>query len=250
MKPGKWRSDSAFCLDFDEDQSFLFNLGDESNQMKHIVRKIYNQITSSRRNKVLDQEMLAVSVSLSSKHLECCKVYPDRISLISGFPKNAVIAEVGVAQGDLSAEILKVVEPRLFYLIDAWAMKNHPHYGEGGYERVKERFDDEIKSRRIQIKRGYSDEVLKGFDNNSLDWIYIDAAHDYYSVKNDLDIAYIKVKNGGIISGHDYHRWGKNGKRFGVLEAVNDFCVQKELFFIGLSLENDLNWSYALRAVK
>jgi hypothetical protein len=127
---------------------------------------------------------------------------------------------------------------------------DEPEEGEAGYRRVKARFDDEIKKGIVQIERGFSDIKMRELADDSLDWIYIDAAHDYKSVKQDLDIAFCKVKNGGIIAGHDYHRWGKYGKRFGVLEAVNEFCVQNGMFFIGLSLENNLNWSYALRVIK
>ncbi len=218
--------------------------------MRQAVRRIYNEITARQRNKVLDQKMLGLSVPLSSKHLEHCRVFPDRRSLIASFPKNAVVAEVGVAMGDFSADILETANPRLFYLIDAWAMDGHSNYGEEGYKKVAGRFNEEIKTGKVEIRRGYSHERLTELEDDSLDWIYIDAAHDYQSVRGDLDIALLKVGNGGIISGHDYCRWGKNGKRFGVLEAVNEFCVRNDLSFIGISLENNLNWSYALRVVR
>ena len=217
--------------------------------MKNRVKKIYNYLTSQRRNKDLDQEMLRLSVPLLAKHVQSCQVYSDRQSLIASFPKNAIVAEVGVALGDFSADILRYTEPEKLFLIDAWKM-NHPHYGEGGFEKVKKRFTSEIASGRVQVQRGYSFDRLAEFKNHFLDWVYIDAAHDYRSVTKDLNISYNKVKSGGIISGHDYHRWGKNGKRFGVLEAVNKFCIEKDLLFIGISIENNLNWSYALQITK
>lgn len=198
----------------------------------------------------MDQQMLGLSVPLYSKHLEHCRVFPDRLTMIASFPKNTVVAEVGVALGDFSADILATANPRLFYLIDAWAMDEHSNYGEEGYKKVVSRFNEEIKTGKIEIRRGYSREKLIELEEDSLDWVYIDAAHDYQSVLSDLNIVLFKVRNGGIISGHDYCRWGKNGKRFGVLEAVNEFCTQNDLPFIGISLENNLNWSYALRVVK
>jgi len=43
------------------------------------------------------------------------------------------------------------------------------------------------------------------YDDNSIDVVFIDAAHDYESVKADIIAWYPKVKNGGYIAGHDYH---------------------------------------------
>jgi predicted O-methyltransferase YrrM len=42
------------------------------------------------------------------------------------------------------------------------------------------------------------------FAESSIDAIYIDAAHDYDSVKEDLQAWFGKVKKGGIFSGHDW----------------------------------------------
>jgi SAM-dependent methyltransferase len=55
------------------------------------------------------------------------------------------------------------------------------------------------------------------FEDNSLDFVFIDAAHDYQSVKNDILNWYPKVKKGGIIAGHDYGTWNE------VTQAVDDW---------------------------
>jgi len=218
--------------------------------MKRWIREIYNGLTFRRRINAQDQEMLRISVPLLTRHVQGCRVFPDRKSLIESFPKRGVVAEVGVASGEFSSVILEMSQPKRLFLIDAWSMVGHPNYGEGGYQQVRERFENELETEKIRILRGYSHEALAELEDRSLDWIYIDAAHDYRSVKNDLNIAFHKVKHGGIIAGHDYHRWGRFGKRLGVLEAVNEFCVQKDLSFVGLSLENNLNWSYALQVIQ
>jgi predicted O-methyltransferase YrrM len=63
----------------------------------------------------------------------------------------------------------------------------------------------------------------KLYDDNSLDFVFLDASHDYESVKEDLNLWYPKVKPGCMFSGHDYHAsWP------GVIKAVNEFAVNNK----------------------
>lgn len=66
---------------------------------------------------------------------------------------------------------------------------------------------------------GRSPDICSAFSDNSIDFIYIDALHDYESVKKDLHGWYPKVKKGGILSGHDY-----TPTHQGVINAVDEFC--------------------------
>ncbi len=55
------------------------------------------------------------------------------------------------------------------------------------------------------------------YENESLDVVFIDAAHDYLSVKADIAAWLPKVKSGGYLAGHDYNQcWS------GVIAAVNE----------------------------
>ena len=58
--------------------------------------------------------------------------------------------------------------------------------------------------------------AAKVFGDESVDFVFIDAAHDYESVKADLTAWWPKLKVGGKIAGHDYG-WE------GVGEAVHEF---------------------------
>jgi predicted O-methyltransferase YrrM len=53
------------------------------------------------------------------------------------------------------------------------------------------------------------------YPDNSLDFVYIDASHEYEDIKNDIINWLPKVKTGGIISGHDFS-WD------GVTKAVKE----------------------------
>jgi hypothetical protein len=75
---------------------------------------------------------------------------------------------------------------------------------------------------------GYADSIMliiadsvnasRLFSDASLDWVHLDARHDYASVKNDIEAWLPKVKAGGWLSGDDYD----NVKWPEVVSAVND----------------------------
>jgi len=56
------------------------------------------------------------------------------------------------------------------------------------------------------------------FGDASLDWVHLDARHDYVSVKADIDAWLPKVKHGGWLSGDDYDQ----NKWPGIVKAVSE----------------------------
>lgn len=162
-------------------------------------------------------------------------------------PIEGEVAEIGVADGQFSEKILHINKPIRLHLIDAWNMVNNSAYGNGGEQRVRTIFSSKISDGTVKIHRGLSWEMLEKLPNQSLDWLYIDAAHDFSSVKKDLQVAKKKVKKGGFIAGHDYTRWGRFGQRFGVLEAVNEFILMHSYELAFITLESNYNWSYAIK---
>ena len=46
--------------------------------------------------------------------------------------------------------------------------------------------------------------AIKDFEDNSLDFVYIDGNHDFVHFTNDMYWWSKKVRVGGIVSGHDY----------------------------------------------
>lgn len=60
-------------------------------------------------------------------------------------------------------------------------------------------------------------DAAKNVEDSTLDFIYLDAAHDYESVKKDIETWLPKMKEGSIISGDDYAIcWP------GVIQSVNE----------------------------
>ena len=82
---------------------------------------------------------------------------------------------------------------------------------------------------RSEIWRMMSVEAAERVPEGSLDFVYIDARHDYGSVLEDLDAWFSKVKPGGIIAGHDYADGDFPQGKFGVKSAVDEFFARLEI---------------------
>lgn len=143
--------------------------------------------------------------------------------------KNLEGAEVGVYRGEYSLKILKYFEDKGFsiklHLIDPWKIdSNFQEYGnenlEKAYTNVKLKFKNKDN---VKIYREDSKNAVKYFKDLSLDFVYIDGNHDYNFVKNDLEMWFPKIKDGGIVFGDDYLR------PYGVSKAVSEFSFKKNL---------------------
>ena len=73
-------------------------------------------------------------------------------------------------------------------------------------------------------------EAAKDFEDESIDFVYIDAGHTYKEVYEDLTSWIPKVKKGGFVGGHDYYPHFIRGN--GVKEAVHEFFERDELTII------------------
>ena len=68
------------------------------------------------------------------------------------------------------------------------------------WQRNTKWFDD-----MITLHRGYSYDLHENFKDRVYDFIYIDADHSYEGVSRDIEQYLPKVKQNGIIAGHDWH---------------------------------------------
>lgn len=128
-------------------------------------------------------------------------------------------AEIGVAYGGHSEAILKNTEIELLYSIDpyTWEHDNTDGYTfpdgrnftQADYEelngfaqtRLKKQFGNRSKFLRLSSHAAFS-----YFHANKiqLDFVFIDARHRYEDLYTDIYLWSKIVKEGGIISGHDY----------------------------------------------
>ncbi|RUS59554.1 class I SAM-dependent methyltransferase [Pseudorhodobacter sp. E13] len=147
--------------------------------------------------------------------------------LLGRMPKNAVVAEIGVWEGNFSRRIIEICEPKELHLIDPWLYQ--PEFGNTGFGRKKNEHLMEVKYQdvvaafksddRVHIHRATSEDALNSLPDASLDWVYIDGNHNEPFIGNDLALCLKKVKPNGIISGDDYN-WQTEASGAPVRRAV------------------------------
>jgi predicted O-methyltransferase YrrM len=132
---------------------------------------------------------------------------------------NMTMVEIGSFAG-VSSELFSL-HCKKIYCVDLWdpyweiTDKQKVEFAEYSFDKMSKNYNNIVKIKNSSV------EAAKQFDDNSLDFVYIDAAHDYESVRQDILTWLPKVKKGGYIGGHDF-RFDEN---IGVYEAVNDiFC--------------------------
>lgn len=184
---------------------------------------------------------------LEKRHIANLKVLIDRSELFAELPQNADVVECGVASGISAEIILQNARPKSLLLVDTW---DSERYGVECKKLVLTRFAKEIDSGLIEVRQGYSFDVLAELADNSIDWVHIDTNHSYETTKRELELCRRKLKQGGLIVGHDYSLGNfDKGFRYGVIRAVNEFCLEHNWEMIFLTHEPRRNLTYALREI-
>jgi beta-1,4-mannosyl-glycoprotein beta-1,4-N-acetylglucosaminyltransferase len=131
-------------------------------------------------------------------------------------PNDSHIVEIGSWKGRSSSHMAVMIangDKRVkFDCVDTWK-GSEEHQAGAGFEDADVLVDslyDRFVKNMSPVKDYYNPVKATSVDaallyrNNSLDMVFIDAAHDYDNVFADITAWAPKVKPGGIISGHDY----------------------------------------------
>lgn len=171
----------------------------------------------------------------------------DREAVLNRLPRNMTVAEIGVAFGDFSKKILQETKPKAFYALDVFDENTTGFWGFDIFKEestthlkwYKNRFKSEIDSGILKTVKGISWENLSHFPQNFFDYVYLDAGHDYESVKKDVEQLIRVVKPGGIIQFNDYIMYDYMGNElYGVMPVVNSLIneTKSKVLFYCLSL--------------
>jgi predicted O-methyltransferase YrrM len=151
-------------------------------------------------------------------------------AMVYNFPYGKFV-EVGTWLGQsasfMAVEIANSKKNIDFYCVDTWeGSEEHQNDERITKNKLFETFLNNIEPVKEYIipMRMRSDEACNHFKDESLDFVFIDANHEYEQVKKDLQLWYPKVKKGGFFCGHDYHpTWA------GVVKAVNEWSIENNI---------------------
>jgi len=137
--------------------------------------------------------------------------YPKLYAEMAKTFDNAIFVEVGTWKGRSASymvvEIINNKKNIKFYCVDTWqGSVEHTNFQEIKDGTLFDVFISnmkEVEGKYIPM-RMTSEEASRQFKDESIDFIFIDASHEYGDVKNDIKCWLPKVKKGGVIAGHDY----------------------------------------------
>lgn len=149
--------------------------------------------------------------------------------------------EVGVHDGFTISGLLKTLPNiKRYYAIDPW--QSYVKYNNEKYEKPGHKFcktweqaimaffeSTSNNSHKVIIMRMKSVEASFHIEDESLDWVFIDANHEYEYIKENLELWTPKVKPGGLVAGHDYNSPKEKGKGWGITKAVDEFVQKNKL---------------------
>ena len=128
-------------------------------------------------------------------------------------------AEIGVQAGRMASRMLGWESLKEYWCIDTWRSYDHiPR--QDTHDKCFHNFLQRASLHPgvVRILTLTSEQAAKNFPDETFDFVFIDADHDYEEVANDILYWGRTVKVGGYLCGHDYgHKHCK-----GVKQAVDE----------------------------
>ena len=179
--------------------------------------------------------------------------------------------EVGVQKGMFAGKVLDVWKQcEMYNLVDLWQhQKNYNDTAnvdnqeqEENMMETKHRMEVYGFTKRVKYFQMSSTDAAKLFEDKSVDFVYLDARHDYCGVTQDITSWYPKLKDGGIMAGHDFYNaeeawhasrgnehWEVCGdgsiNEGAVKQAVIDFACRHGIHILHTTEKSFPSWYYS-----
>ena len=144
--------------------------------------------------------------------------------------------EVGVLKGCYAEQFLQANGALKLYAVDPWKRTDgfldfSNRTLEKSYRSARKR----LEKYNCELVRKTSMEALNDFQDNSLDFVYLDGDHTFKNVVLDICGWIKKVKIGGILSGHDFRRYVEENRSHvpQAVEGYTDSYHIKPWFVLG-----------------
>lgn len=116
--------------------------------------------------------------------------------------------EIGTAEGITTEYLLETVSDLKLFGVDPYEL--YIDWDDNQPNAEKNKTDQANKVSKYQDRYTHyyetSDDAVKHFEDESLDFVFIDGLHTYDQVLKDCRNYYSKIKKGGYIIGHDFAR--------------------------------------------
>ncbi len=140
-------------------------------------------------------------------------------------------AEIGVETGWYARKLCQMNPGLKLYAVDAWQTYGtyRDHVNQEKLNRFYEKAVERLTPYDAEVVKGFSMDVVKQFEPESLDFCYIDANHQLPYVADDIREWSKVVRSGGCVAGHDYAlREGKNNP-IHVIQAVKEYVAEHNI---------------------
>lgn len=144
------------------------------------------------------------------------------LDLLIGVP-NPTGIEIGCDVGENASYWLKRRQDMFLFCVDPYLTYtdwngNYLNDRDVVYNKFIETMNPYVE--RYELLKMKSDDAVSKFEDNSLDFVFIDGLHEYEQTSRDCRNYWPKLKIGGVFAGHDYKTIQ------GVNDAVNEFAAE------------------------
>ena len=146
--------------------------------------------------------------------------------------------ELGVFEGTLSAHLLAQIPKLTLYMVDRWTAYTTEEIAVTPHSKMPQRsakYFEEAHGRALVVSESFPDRAVvvqtdtveaTDFVPDGVDFVFVDARHDYQGIVRDIEAWLPKVTAGGWMFFHDY---GSDRNHPDVRKAVDEYFQDIEI---------------------